>query len=39
MLGISRPTLKKRMTFYRVKLNKFGMIPTTEIDRMLAAND
>ncbi|MBR8433991.1 DNA-binding protein [Burkholderia cenocepacia] len=36
MLGISRPTLKKRMAFYLVKLNKFGMIPIDEIDRMLA---
>ncbi|WGS40292.1 hypothetical protein LFL97_11075 [Burkholderia sp. JSH-S8] len=39
MLGISRPTLKKRMEFYRIKLNKFGMIPMEEIDRMLAANN
>ncbi|WP_175745595.1 helix-turn-helix domain-containing protein [Burkholderia ambifaria] len=39
MLGISRPTLKKRMALYRVKLNKFGMIPIEEIDRMLAMTD
>ncbi|CAJ4923920.1 Uncharacterised protein [Burkholderia pseudomallei] len=39
MLGISRHTVKKRMAFYRVKLNKFGMIPIDEIDRMLAVTD
>ncbi|ACQ95892.1 hypothetical protein GBP346_A1561 [Burkholderia pseudomallei MSHR346] len=39
MLGISRHTVKKRMVFYRVKLNKFGMVPIDEIDRMLAVID
>ncbi|WP_232356152.1 DNA-binding protein [Burkholderia vietnamiensis] len=39
MLGISRHTVKKRMAFCRVHLNKFGMIPIEEIDRMLAMTD
>lgn len=39
MLGKSRPTVTRMMTFYRIKRNKCGQIPIEAIDRMLAAND
>jgi len=39
MVGVSIPTLKKRLLFYRIRSNKLGHIPVEAIDRLLAANE
>lgn len=38
MLGISRPTLSRMVKAGTIKLNACGLIPITEIDRVLAAD-
>ena len=38
MLGISRPTLSRLVKSGLIKLNKCGLIPITEIDRVLSAD-
>lgn len=38
MLGISRPTLSRLVKAGQIKLNKCGLIPITEIDRVLSAD-
>jgi hypothetical protein len=37
MVGISVPTLRKMIRAGNIRLNKFGLIPITEIDRALEA--
>lgn len=37
MLGRSRPTVKKLLVFNRVHLNKCGLIPIEEVDRLLVS--
>lgn len=39
MLGISHPTLTKRIAAGQIKLNKNGLISITEVDRMLEPMD
>ncbi len=36
MLGISQPTLRKLIKHGTLRLNECGLIPTTEVDRLLA---
>lgn len=38
MLGISRPTLSRMVKAGTIKLNACGLIPITEIDRVLASD-
>lgn len=38
MLGISRPTLSRMVKAGEVRLNRCGLIPITEIDRVLSAD-
>lgn len=37
MLGLSRPTVYKLIKFGKIRYNDCGLIPVTEIDRVLAA--
>lgn len=37
MLGVSHPTVRKMIREGKIKTNALGMIPTAEIDRVLAA--
>jgi hypothetical protein len=37
MLGLSHPTVRSMMRSGAIKLNECGLIPITEIDRVLAA--
>lgn len=36
MLGLSRPTVSRMVKAGQIKLNRCGMIPVIEIDRVLA---
>lgn len=36
MIGVSRSTMRKLVTIGKVKLNDLGMVPITEVDRVLA---
>lgn len=38
MLGLSHVTVSRMVRDGRIKLNKIGQIPISEIDRLLAAN-
>lgn len=38
MLGLSRPTIAKMLRAGTLRLNKFGLIPISEIDRALMAD-
>lgn len=38
MIGVSRPTLSRMVKAGTLKLNACGMIPISEIDRVLAAD-
>lgn len=37
MAGVSQPTVRKLIRSGAIKLNKFGLIPIAEFDRVLAA--
>lgn len=37
ILGLSRPTVSRLVKSGTIKLNKLGMIPITEIDRVISA--
>lgn len=38
MLGISRPTLSRMVKAGSIRLNKCGLVPITEVDRVLASD-
>lgn len=38
MIGVSRPTLSRMVKAGTIKLNACGLIPISEIDRVLAAD-
>lgn len=37
MVGVSRPTMSRMVKAGTIRLNAFGLIPITEIDRVLAS--
>lgn len=38
MIGVSRPTLSRMVKAGTIKLNACGLVPITEVDRVLAAD-
>jgi excisionase family DNA binding protein len=38
MLGLSRPTVSRLVKSGQIKLNRCGMIPTSEIDKVLSTS-